>query len=74
MFRLRDMKNGLYQIHKENEKHAYEGTPQSVFMQAVKWGVVQRELVAAVNELSNKGHDYADFNDYGRLKWTKKNS
>lgn len=72
MFRLRDLKNGMYQIHKENGG-AFEGTPLSIFQQAVKWGVVQKELIIAVNELKEKQHDYADFNDYGRLKWTKRN-
>lgn len=72
MYRLRDLKNGLYQIHKE-DAGAYEGTPISIFTQAVKWGVVQKELIVAVNKLQNENHDYADFNHYGRLRWTKKN-
>ena len=72
MFRLRDLKNGMYQIHKENGG-AFEGTPMSIFTQAVKWGVVEKELVQAVHILDKQNHDYADFNNYGRLKWTKRN-
>ncbi len=72
MFRLRDLKNGLYQIHKQNGQ-AFEGTPLSIFTQAVKMGVVQKELLVAVEQLKMNSHDYADFNDYGRLKWTKRN-
>lgn len=70
MFRLRDLKNGLYQIHKENGE-AYEGTPFSIFVQAVKMGIVQKDLSVAVVMLKEKGHNYADFNMYGRLKHTK---
>lgn len=73
MFRLRDLKNGLYQIHSSSHTKAYEGTPMSVFAQAVKMGVQQRELIAAVNNLTKLGHDYADFNDYGRLVKTQRN-
>lgn len=73
MFRLRDLKNGLYQIHKEKGP-AYEGTPMSIFTQAVRMGIVQKELIAAVHMLTKNQDDYADFNDYGRLKFTRKNN
>lgn len=66
MFRLRDLKNGLYQIHKTNGP-AYEGTPFSIFKEAVKLGVVQQELLIAVDFLKKNKHDYAEFNDYGRF-------
>lgn len=66
MFRLRDLKNGLYQIHKTNGG-AFEGTPLSIFTQAVKMGIVQKELLIAVDFLKRNKHDYADFNDYGRF-------
>ena len=72
MFRLRDLKNGLYQIHKKNGP-AYEGTPKLIFKRAVQLGVVEEELTAAVTQLTYYGHDYADFGVYGRLMWTKKN-
>lgn len=72
MFRLRDLKNGLYQIHKDNGQ-AFEGTPLSVFEQAIKMGVVQSELLMAAESLKRHNHDYADFNSYGRLRWTRKN-
>lgn len=72
MFRLRDLKNWTYQIHKSNGP-AYEGTPLSIFNEAVKMGVNQRELLQAVHILTKSNHDYADFNDYGRLTKTKRN-
>lgn len=72
MFRIRDLKNGLYQVHKKNGP-AFEGTPMSVFTQAVKMGIVEKELIAAVLMLQKNEHDYADFNEQGRLKFTKKN-
>lgn len=72
MFRLRDLKNGQYQIHKSNGP-AYEGTPLLIFTQAVKMGVNQKELIQAVHILTKSDHDYADFNDFGRLTKTKRN-
>lgn len=72
MFRLRDLKNGMFQIHKKNGP-AFEGTPFSIFKEAVKMGVVQKDLIFAVNELKVQNHDYADFNDYGRFRFTKRN-
>lgn len=73
MYRLRDMKNGFFQIHQEKGQ-AFEGTPISVFAAAVKMGVMQKDLAQAVELLQQKNHDYADFNDYGRLTITKKNN
>lgn len=72
MFRLRDLKNGLYQIHKKDGP-AFEGTPMSIFQEAVKLGVKQEDLVLAAHSLKEKNHDYADFTDSGRLKLTSVN-
>lgn len=71
MYRLRDLKNGLYQIHSSRHRPAYEGTPKSVFALAVQIGVQQDDLVYAVNFLNKNGHDYADFDDSGRFLNTK---
>lgn len=73
MYRLRDLKNGLFQIHSQRHRQAFEGTPRSIFATAVKMGVDQRELVTAVNELQKSGHDYADFGIQGRFLFTRKN-
>lgn len=67
MFRLRDLKNGLYQIHKTNGP-AWEGIPQKVFEEAVKMGIQFPELQWAVRRLSMEHCDYADFNKDGKLK------
>lgn len=72
MFRLRDLKNGFYQIHKKNGP-AFEGTALSIFQEAVKMGVGQSDLVYAAHKLKERGHDYADFESNGKLKHTKKN-
>lgn len=72
MFRLRDLKNGLYQIHK-TKGPAFEGTPRSLFHQAMKMGIPERQLTRAVTDLQNYNDDYADFDDSGVLKYTKKN-
>lgn len=67
MFRLRDLKNGMYQIHK-TKGPAYEGTPYSIFQEAVKLGVKQEDLVLATHTLKETGYDYADFNDSGKFQ------
>lgn len=71
MFRIRDLKNGLYQVHKKNGP-AFEGTPNLLFKKAVEMGIQEKELVFAVLRLSNEGHDYADFDGTGRLKYLKR--
>ena len=73
MFRLRDLKNGLFQIHKSNGP-AYEGTPRSIFDAAIKMGVIEKELVHAVNQLDLRSDDYADFRSDGHLMFTRRNS
>lgn len=71
MYRLRDLKNGLFQIH--GPKAAFEGTPRSIFTQAVKMGVSINALTLAVNVMSRENHDYADFSNQGTFLHTKKN-
>jgi hypothetical protein len=74
MFRLRDLKNGLYQIHSEKHGKAYEGTPKLLFLTAVQLGIRQRDLVLAVRTLQKNNDDYAEFSDSGSLLYTKKDS
>lgn len=72
MFRLRDLKNGLYQIHK-TKGPAFEGTPRSIFTEAIKMGIVEQHLAYAVVTLDKKDHDYADFTTQGLFIATMKN-
>jgi hypothetical protein len=72
MFRLRDLKNGFYQIHKKNGQ-AFEGTPTPILQAAIKMGVSQNDLIAATLQLQKDNKDYADFNEYGRLRYCKRN-
>lgn len=67
MFRIRDLKNGFYQVHKKNGP-AFEGTPNILFKKAVELGIQEKELVYAVLRLGNENNDYADFDNDGRLK------
>jgi hypothetical protein len=71
-YRLRDLKNGLYQIHKKNGP-AYEGTRWIVLTTAVKMGIREADLVQAVVALQKLNHDYADFTGYGELRYTRRN-
>lgn len=72
MFRLRDLKNGFYQIHKKGGQ-AFEGTAKSIFIQAVVMGVRKEDLTYSVDYMANNRLDYADFDRIGRLMAVKKN-
>jgi hypothetical protein len=72
MFRLRDLKNGKYQIHSTTHHQAFEGTPKSIFATALKMGVKKTALFIAFNELHSRDHDYADFGTNGFLLRTGK--
>lgn len=65
MFRLRDLKNGLYQFHVKRGQ-AWEGTPRSVCQKAVEAGINQNDLAHALTRLNEQGFDYADFTEAGR--------
>jgi hypothetical protein len=71
MFRLRDLKNGLFEIHKQHGE-AWQGTPKILFNKALSWGIPESELTKAVNKLTATGDDYADFESNGRFKFTQK--
>lgn len=64
MYRLRDLKNGQYQIHK-NSGPAFEGDLASIFKKAVVMGIQPDEFEEAVIELEAKQHDYAEFGIFG---------
>lgn len=70
-YRLRDLKNGLFQIH-STHYGAYEGTPGVIFNQAKRMGIHEEDLKVAVNELHNNHHDYAEFGMFGRFLFTAK--
>ena len=66
MFRLRDLKNGVYQIHKKDGE-AFEGTLKAIFRASVELGVRVPDFELAVNEMTKNGHDYAEFGIFGRF-------
>jgi hypothetical protein len=74
LYRLRDLKNGLYQIHSMNPSVAYEGTKTEIFDAAVKLGIKADELVIAAYELKKTGHDYAVFGSRGTFIVTRRNN
>lgn len=71
MFRIRDLKNGFYQVHKKDGQ-AFEGTPNLLFKKAIELGIQEKELIKAVNKLEETGHDFADFGIYGTLSFIGK--
>lgn len=70
-YRIRDLKNGLYQIH-ASEGKAFEGTIQHIFAIGLAWGLDEEDMIAAVMEMTDNGHDYAEFGRYGRLIFTSR--
>ena len=68
--RLRDLKNGLYQIH---SKHgAFEGRLNLIYWKAVKWGINPVDLAFAVKLMKTENHDYANFGVFGGLLYSAK--
>lgn len=72
MFRLKNLKNGFYEIHKSGGP-AFQGTPKLIFEKAIELGVHREDLTHAVNELTVKNDDYAEFGMFGRFIFTSKN-
>lgn len=72
MYRLRDLKNGRFQLHVKNGP-AYEGGLRSIAKQAAIVGLRLEEIELAVLELERTGHDYAEFGVFGRFMYTLKN-
>lgn len=70
MYRLRDLKNGLYQIHKRDGK-AFEGNLEVIKLAAVGMGIKSQEFDIAVFELEYQDHDYAEFGIWGRFVFTQ---
>lgn len=74
MFRLRLLRNGLYQIHSARHINSYEGTPTVIFKKAIQLGIQEKELAKAVNEILEFRMDYANFSAAGKLIATKRNN
>ena len=71
MYRLRDLKDGMYQIHSKKQG-AMEGPLQPIFRQAIEWGVVPKDLIYAIRHLKSSGDDYADFGIFGSFIFSMK--
>lgn len=69
MYRLRDLKNGLWQIHVSNGP-AYEGTFSKIYRECVRLGLPHKEIEDAVVELRNNEDDYAEFGVFGTFMFT----
>lgn len=73
MYRIRDLKNGLYQVHSRRHNEAYEGTPRVLFEKAISLGIRPMELSKAVRDLQHHSFDYAEFGANGIYLYSKKN-
>jgi hypothetical protein len=73
MFRLRDLKNGLFQIHSKAHNKAFEGMCKAVCHISLQMGIPEDELILALEELTSTGNDYADFGFKGKFIRTMKN-
>ena len=70
-YRMRDLKNGSYQIHSTNDG-AFEGTVTQIFAIGLQWGLNEEDMIQAVLEMEELGHDFAEFGTMGRLIFTGK--
>jgi hypothetical protein len=69
MYRLRDLGNGLFQIHVQDGP-AFEGNEDMIFVAAQELGVHGPDLKIAKYEMRKMGHDHANFGIYGRFLYT----
>jgi hypothetical protein len=65
-YRLKDLKNGLFQVHSKFDG-AYEGTPTIIFHKAKQMGINPLELKRAVDLLNREDKHAADFDGDGNL-------
>jgi len=72
-YRLRDLKNGHFQIHKSNGP-AFEGPKHLIAFKAQEMGIEDGELYIAFDELNKTGDDYAEFGIFGKFMFTQKDS
>lgn len=69
MYRLRDLKNGQYQIHVQNGP-AFEGTWLAISTIGEDCGVDPSEMEVAKQALADSGHDFASFGINGTFMYT----
>lgn len=72
-YRLRDLKNGRFQIHAMGGR-AFEGTKLQIFKKAEEMGCEPTDLRFAVKELERLDHTYAEFGIYGHFLFTRRDS
>jgi hypothetical protein len=71
MYRLRDLKNGLYQIH-VMDGAAFEGPVGPIFKKCVELGLRPAEVEEALCDLTRLNHDYAEFGVFRHYIFTAK--
>lgn len=69
MYRLRDLKNGKYQIH-VSKGPAFEGDRKSILKKCLAIGIRVSCFRAAVKELRKLDHDYAEFGVFKSFMYT----
>lgn len=73
-FRIRDLKNGLYQIHFYDGSVALEGGLEAMFRIILKKNIAWAELEEAVLEMNRNDDDYAEFGMLGTFLFSAKDS
>ena len=69
MFRLKDLKDGRFQVHAHNGA-AFEGTEEAITIAAEELGMHPADVILAKEEMRKLGHDYAEFGIRGRFLYT----
>ena len=65
MYRIKDLKNGKFQIHSKMYG-AFEGSKESIIRKALDWKLDFEDLFYAFSCFL-QGDDYADFGVFGRF-------
>lgn len=72
MYRLRDLKNGKYQIH-AMDGAAYEGDVRPIFKKCIELGLNPAEVEEAILDMKRQNHDYAEFGVFKTYIFSAKN-
>lgn len=73
MYRLKTLKNGMYQIHSKHPSKAFEGTLNLILVASETLGVKKDALSTALVQLDQHNHDYAEFSKSGYFILTGRN-
>ncbi len=71
-FRLRDLKDGNYQIH--STRGAFEGPKEMILRKTLELGIISTELEFAIGDMYRRDHNTAEFGVCGTFIYSHNDS